>query len=164
MSAETGAAARTPHDAHAGPWTSYSHGLPETAAAADYSSYTTHAPPQPPTWPANPLELSRINTSAGAWRTYPAATRSLSYSDDPYGGTSSSSPTTRAYTRHAPLATDDGSSLSAGAAAYGSGGTWAQPSYSYSSGAWYGGEQHSPEAHVSSAGAEDPSHLYYSGR
>ncbi|KAI1761006.1 hypothetical protein GGR53DRAFT_48450 [Hypoxylon sp. FL1150] len=150
------------HDAH-GSWSGYS----ETA---DYPSYPP--PSSMSTWPAHSLELSRINT--GAYRTYPTAavTRSLSYSDDPSGHYASPSPTRAAYTRHAPpLATDDDGSLSAAGAAphpaYG-GSAWGQP-YSYASGAWYGdqGQQHSPEAHVSSAGAEDPSHpsgMYYGGR
>ncbi|KAI1775159.1 hypothetical protein F4818DRAFT_452068 [Hypoxylon cercidicola] len=171
MSAEAGAT-RTSHDAHGGSWAGFAHSLPETA---DYSSSYAPAPQTASAWgPANSLELGRINTAGngGAWKAYPTTTRSISYSDDQYAA-SPSSPT-RPY---------DGS-LSAGAATphptYGgaAGGGWAQ-TYPYATttkphehdyGAWYGadqGPQHSPEAHVSSVAAEDPSQagaMYYGAR
>lgn len=179
MSAEPGAARTSHHDApHASSsWAGFAHGLPETA---DYSSYAhAPAPVSMSTWPANSLELSRINTTgASAWKSYPttaAGTRSISYGDEAYAATSP----TRPYDRGDVVAADG--SLSAGAAtphsAYGGGGAWGQSYHPYPAkpheqdyGGWYGAEQggpqHSPEAHVSSA-AEDPSHvgsMYYGGR
>ncbi|XXG98333.1 Cell surface superoxide dismutase [Cu-Zn] 4 [Hypoxylon texense] len=169
MSAEAGAARTSHHEApppHASSsWTGFAHGVPETTA--DYSPYAHAHAPAPVSmsaWPAGSLELSRIDTTAAsAWKTsYPtaAAARSISYGDEAAYATTSP---TRPYGRADVVA--DGS-LSAGAAphpAYGGGGAWGQQSYHpYSAkpheqeyGGWYGADQHSPEAHVSSA-TEDP--------
>ncbi|KAI1134382.1 hypothetical protein F5Y05DRAFT_406536 [Hypoxylon sp. FL0543] len=170
ISAEaTPSAVKTPGDTSA-PWTSFSHGMPETPDV----SYTPHAPVSLSAWPATPLGLSRIDTNTrldDEWKPNPPGTRSMSYSDEQSGHFASTP--TRSYERvHVPEAhLSAQGSLSAGAVPYQTYNAW-QQSYQYvkpedSYEEWYAGHEHYPsDAHFSSAG-EDPSQaggMYYGGR
>ncbi|OTB06442.1 hypothetical protein M426DRAFT_20897 [Hypoxylon sp. CI-4A] len=170
MPTETGAGATKAPSSTNPLWTNFSHGLSETSEISPYAAQ------QIPTWPANAINMSRIDSShADAWRQYPSGSRSISFSEEHTGHFTS--PSIGHYDNRAqpPTATNFApqpslgaqGSLSAGAVSHPTYSAWpqyqyARPNEDYSS--WYDDRESSE--HIPSA-AEDPSQaggMYYGGR